>query len=72
MQKFIRLMAEILETGEEELSPDTDFRREIEDFSSLIGFSMIITIEEEYGVKISVPEFLKCKTLGDLYAKISR
>lgn len=70
MEKFIELMAEIFEVDESEISLDTDFRKEIDDFSSLMGFSMIITMEEEYNTKVTVAEFLKCKTLGDLYNKI--
>lgn len=70
MEKFLELMAEIFEVEVEQISLDTDFRKEIEDFSSLMGFSIIITMEEEYDVKLSVGEFLKCKTLADIYRKI--
>lgn len=70
MEKFIELMAEIFEVDESDISLDTDFRKEIDDFTSLMGFSMIITMEEEYNIKVTVAEFLECKTLGDLYNKI--
>lgn len=70
MEKFLELMAEIFEMEVDEISLNTEFREEVEDFNSLIGFSMIITIEEEYNVKITVAEFLKCKTLEDIYNKI--
>lgn len=70
MEKFLELMADIFDVDAEDISLDTVFRDEIEDFSSLMGFSIIVTMEEEYHVKISVKEFLACKTLGDIYAKI--
>ena len=48
---------------------DTVFRDEIEGFSSLMGFSLIVMMEDEYGVRVPVEEFLECKTVGDLYRK---
>ena len=69
MDKFIELVAEVFEIEPENITKDTDFREDLEDFSSLIGFSLIIMIEDEYGVRISVDDFLKCKTIEDLYNK---
>ena len=69
MEKFLELTAEIFEVEPEEITMDTVFREEIEDFGSLMGFSLIVMMEDEYGVKVSVEEFLKCKTVGDLYRK---
>ena len=66
MEKFLELIAEILEVDPSELSADTDFRKEC-DFDSLRGFSMICMIEDEYGKTVSVETFLKCRTLGDLF-----
>lgn len=66
MEKFIELMAEILEVEPNEISLDTDFREDC-DFDSLKGFSMICTLEEEYNKTITVPQFLECKTIGDLF-----
>ncbi len=40
---------------------DTVFREEIEDFSSLMGFSMIVMMEDEFSVRVPVEEFLECK-----------
>lgn len=69
MDKFIELVAEVFEVEPEEITMDTVFREEIEGFSSLVGFSLIVMMEDEYGVKVSVDEFLECKTVGDLYKK---
>ena len=69
MENFIELAAEVLEVEPEEISMDTVFREEIEGFSSLVGFSLIVMMEDEYGVRVPVDEFLECKTIGDLYKK---
>lgn len=69
MDKFIELVADIFEVEPEDISMDTVFREEIEDFSSLMGFSLIVMMDDEYGVKVPVEEFLECKTVGDLYRR---
>lgn len=69
MENFLELVAEVFEVDFENISMDTVFREEIEDFSSLIGFSLIVMMEDEYGVRVPVEEFLECKTIGDLYKK---
>lgn len=68
MNRFLELVADIFEIDSKELTLDTVFR-ELDDFSSLVGYSLIIMMEEEYGVRVSVDEFIKCETLGDLYKK---
>lgn len=69
MEQFIELAAEVFEVEPEEISMDTVFREDIDDFSSLVGFSLIVMMEDEYGVRVPVDEFLECKTVGDLYKK---
>ena len=69
MKKFIELAAEVFEVEPEEISMETVFREEIEGFSSLMGFSLIVMMEDEYNVRVPVEEFLECKTVGDLYRK---
>ncbi len=69
MEKFLELAAEVFEVDPEDITMDTVFREEIEDFSSLVGFSLIVMMEDEYGVRVPVDEFLQCKTIGDLYKK---
>ena len=68
MDKFLELVADIFEVDSKELTLDTEFRN-LDDFSSLVGYSLIIMMEEEYGVRVSVDEFMECNTLGDLYKK---
>ena len=69
MDQFIELVAEVFEVEPDDISMDTVFREEIEGFSSLVGFSLIVMMEDEYNVRVSVDEFLDCKTIGDLYKK---
>lgn len=69
MENFIALAAEVFEVEAEDINMDTVFREEIEDFSSLMGFSMIVMMEDEFSVRVPVEEFLECKTVGDLYRK---
>ena len=70
MDKFLEQVAEIFEVEPEEISMSTAFR-ELQGFGSMVGFSLIIMMEDEYGVAVSVDEFLKCKTIGDLYQRCS-
>ncbi len=68
MEKFLELVAEIFEIELDEITMETVFR-DLEDFSSMVGFSLLVMMEDEYGVKVSVDEFMKCATIGDLYKK---
>ena len=69
MEQFIELVAEVFEVEPEEVSMESDFRKDLPDFTSLVGFSLIVMMEDEYGVRVPVEDFLKCKTVGDLYRK---
>lgn len=69
MEQFLELAAEICEVDPEDISMDTVFREEVEGFSSLVGFALIVMMEDEYGVQVPVDEFLACRTIGDLYRK---
>jgi acyl carrier protein len=69
MERFLELVAEILEVDPESISMDTDFRNDVDGWDSMKGFSIICMIEDEYQVQIDVPSFLRCRTVGDLYAK---
>jgi acyl carrier protein len=69
-QKLIDLMADILEADSEELSLETDFREEKYDFDSLKGYAILLYLENDYGIKVGVDEFIASKTIGDLLACI--
>lgn len=48
------------------ITPTTDFR-DNDEFDSLIGYAMLVTIQESFNYSMSVSEFLNCKTTTDLY-----
>lgn len=51
------------------LTPTTLFR-DNDEFDSLIGFTMLVYIEDNFGYQMSVDDFLLCNTACDLYKKI--
>lgn len=69
MDNFLEFIAEILEVDVDDISLDTDFRKDIEDWDSMKGFAIICMIEDEYDEYIEVNAFLECKTIRDLYKK---
>lgn len=66
-KEFLQGIAEILEVDENNINLNTDFRNDIEDFDSLKGFGIIVFIDDECGVKVSLQQFLESKVIGDLY-----
>ena len=67
---FLENIAEILEVEKESISFETDFRNDVEEWDSLKGFGMIVFFEDECNKVVTVEEFLKAKTIGDLYKLI--
>ena len=63
MEAFLSRVAEILEV--EAVTPDFKFR-EIEDWNSMKGFSIIVLMEQDYGREMPVEVFLACETVSDL------
>lgn len=48
------------------LTPTKDFR-DNHLFDSLTGMSILVMIQDKFNYKMSVPDFLKCKTSADLF-----
>ena len=69
MDDFIKKMSEILEMEPGSLSKNTNFREDTPYWDSMMGFSTLCMIEDDYGVRIDIPEFLKCNTIEELYAR---
>ncbi len=69
-EEFIGQIAEILEVEADEISLTTAFRTEVEGWDSMRGFSILCMIEDEFNVRMEVPEFLECETVGDLVAAV--
>ncbi|MBR5574805.1 MAG: acyl carrier protein [Paludibacteraceae bacterium] len=59
-------MCEELYLNGTKLTPETKFR-DNDEFDSLIGYAMLMTIQENLNYDMSVKEFLSCHTTKDLY-----
>ena len=64
---FIEKFAEQFEdTAPEEFKPETVFH-DLDEYSSLIALSIILMIDEEYGVTIDANEMTAAVTIEDLF-----
>ena len=71
-QQFVERFAEVVEVQPAELSLDTRFREEVPYWSSLLGFGLLTMIQMEYGVQLSLDEFMKAETVDDLRQAVIR
>lgn len=70
MKEFIEKFAEIFDDVDaSSLCEDTRFR-EMDDWDSIAGLSVIGWVDEEYDVTLNADDMRSCQTIGDLYAKI--
>ena len=67
INEFIEHFAEQFdETDISELKPETVFH-DLEEYSSLIALSIILMIDEEYGITIDGNDMKKAVTIEDLF-----
>lgn len=67
INEFIEKFAEALEIEDiSELTGDTYFR-ELDDWSSLGGLSVISMFDEDFNKELSIADFKKAETLEDLF-----
>ena len=64
MNKFLDRMSSILETP---ATADTRFR-EVQGWSSLMAFGILVTLENDYGPRMDLAEFATMHTITDLAA----
>lgn len=64
MSGFLDKMSAILETP---VTAETRFR-EVPGYSSLMGFGILVTLENDYGRPMMIDEFQKLETIADLAA----
>ena len=64
MNEFLDRMSAILETP---VTAETRFR-EVEGWSSLMGFGILVTLENYYGRRMMIDEFMTLETISDLAA----
>ena len=64
MNEFLDKMSAILETP---VTAETRFR-DVPGWSSLMGFGILVTLENDYGRRMMVSEFQTLQTISDLAA----
>ncbi|MGL4864554.1 MAG: acyl carrier protein [Cetobacterium sp.] len=64
-KEYLERVIEDLEI-EGEITLETKFR-ELEDWSSLMGFSFLALINNDFGKNITPDQFIKFVTFGDVY-----
>ncbi len=55
------------ETELEEFKPETNYREDLDEWSSLNGLAILNMIDKKYGVKITASEIKDTKTIEDVY-----
>lgn len=67
IKEFIQLFAEQFEDSDASIfTPDTVFH-DLDEWSSLVGLSIIAMVDDEYGVTIKGDELRAAKTLEDVF-----
>lgn len=67
LNEFVAHFAEQFDDTEASVfTPETKFR-ELEEWSSIIGLSVIAMVDEEYDVALKGAEMKKANTIGELY-----
>lgn len=67
MNEFIEKFAEIFDDIDvSSLNGNTKYR-ELEDWDSIAGLSVIGMVDEEYGVTFNADDMRACQTIEDLY-----
>ncbi len=64
--EFLDRLSDVLETP---VALETRFR-EVANWSSLMGFGILVTLENDFGRRMMVDEFLTCQTVGDLWKSL--
>ena len=67
LEEFVALFAEQFDdTDASEFKAETSFR-DIEEWSSLIGLSIIAMVDEEFEVALKAEDMKRATTIGELY-----
>lgn len=66
MSSFLESIAGVLETPS--VRPDDKFR-EVEGWSSLMAFGLLVTMENEWNAPMTVDDLAKCETVRDLFCE---
>ena len=67
LEEFVALFAEQFDdTDVNEIQANTNFR-DLDEWSSIIGLSIIAMVDEEFEVALKADDMKKAITVGDLY-----
>lgn len=70
MKEFIEKFAEIFDDLDAStFSGETKFR-ELDDWNSIAGLSVIGMVDEEYGVTFNTDDMRACQTIADLFNRV--
>lgn len=69
LQEFTKGIEECFIDGGVTLTPTTRFR-DNDVFDSLVGFTMLVYMEDSFGYRMAVNDYLKCNTAEDLYKRV--
>ena len=68
INEFIKDFADQFdETELEEFKPETNYREDLDEWSSLTGLAILNMIGKKYGVKISTSEIKETTTIEDVF-----
>lgn len=68
---FIEKFAEAIETDASNLTVETEFRS-LDDWNSLAVLSVIVMLDEEYGIQIENKDFKNLDTIADIVDYIEK
>lgn len=69
IKDFIGKFAEAIETDASNLTLETEFRS-LDDWNSLAVLSVIVMLDEEYGIQIENKDFKNLETIADIIGYI--
>ena len=69
-EKFLEFVADVMEVDVSEIGMGTVYK-EYEPWDSLMMLTLVMELEDEYGVSIPVEKLNGVKTLEDLYVIVS-
>lgn len=69
MNEFLAFVADVMDTDVDEINMETTYK-EYSKWDSLMMMTLVMELEEEYDVSISIDEIGKVHTLEDLYKLI--
>lgn len=70
MEKFIENFTEIFDDVDPATITAETIFRDLDDWDSIAGLSVIGMIDEEYGVTFNAEDMKSCITVGDLYNRM--